>query len=87
MITLVPSLARLHGALLACTVARCTGPAAVREGRGCLGCAGAGTTLEQDASCGGCGEQGYPGGVDQCGVVQAEMRGRNAGDQGWEAER
>jgi hypothetical protein len=41
MITWVPSLARVPGALLACTVARCTGLAAVREGarlpgvRGC----------------------------------------------------
>ena len=41
MITWVPSLARVPGALLACTVARCTGPVAVREGarlpgvRGC----------------------------------------------------
>src|SRR6478735_5100867 len=36
---------------------------------------------------GGGGERGDDGGVDERGVVEAVVRGRNSGDHGWNAER
>ncbi len=87
MITWVPSLARLPGALLACPVARCTGPAAVRERarlpgvRGCGHDSRTGSLLRRLRRA-GLSRRSRP---VRCRAGQ--MRGCDTGDQGWEAER